>query len=163
MHWKYISSLGRAARYFQIEAPNDASKGECWQLTICQGIHPYMFQFSLQFPAATVATFTQASGENQLPRNFVDDEVGSLVVENLVGPNHYWNYYHYYFYNIYIYIHVYYTYIYIYIYIIRVYIIYICIGELGFVFGHLRLRYFLRWLLQRVFRRSWGDLRWRKV
>ena len=49
-----------------------------------------MFQFSLQFPAATatVATFTQASGENQLLRNFVDDEVGSLLLENLVGPNH---------------------------------------------------------------------------
>ena len=27
-----------------------------------------MFQFSLQFPAATVATFTEASGENQLLR-----------------------------------------------------------------------------------------------
>ena len=37
---------------------------------------------------APFCTFTQASGENQLLRNFVDDEVGSLVVENLVGPNH---------------------------------------------------------------------------
>ena len=38
---------------------------------------------------APFCTFTQASGENQLLRNFVDDDVGSLVVENLVGLNHY--------------------------------------------------------------------------
>ena len=35
MHWKYISSLGWAVRYFQIEAPNDASKGECFKISCC--------------------------------------------------------------------------------------------------------------------------------